>query len=115
MASITIAPSLLLGGIMGGVLNNALGSGNLRSTYGFLFGTAQGTVYTVMFNRLKSNEKNLTPKQLVCAYAIFTLISNYGVKKALEWKWEFSPPPKLQVTFFILNVAWWKSSLERRR
>lgn len=115
MASITIAPSLLLGGIMGGALNNALGSGNLRSTYGFLFGTAQGTAYTVMFNRLKSNEKNLTPKQVVCVCAIFTLMSNYGVKKALEWKWEFSPPPKLQVTFFMLNVALWKSTLEGRR
>jgi len=115
MASITVAPSLLLGGIMGGALNNALGSGNLRSTYGFLFGTVQGTAYTVMFNRLKSNEKSLTPKQTVCVCAIFTLLSNYGVKKVLEWKWEFSPPPKLQITFFMLNFAWWKSSLEGRR
>lgn len=115
MASITIAPSLILGGIMGGALNNVIGSGNLRSAYGFLFGAAQGTAYTVMFNRLKSNEKNLTPKQAVCVSVIFTLLSNYGTKKALEWKWEFSPPPKLQLTFFFLSFALWKTTLEARR
>jgi len=115
MASITIAPALMMGGIMGGALNNMIGSGNLRSTYGFLFGAAQGTVYTVMFNRLKSNEKNLTPRQTVCVFIIFTLLSNYGTKKALEWKWEFSPPPKLQVTFFFLSFALWTTTLEGRR
>lgn len=96
---LSILPSVVSGGLLGSAFNRVCGKGSQLMEYGTLYGVTQGVMYAVILDRSEGVRHKMAPRKFVMTQLVLLLGATYGVKKVMEWKWEFSPSLSLQIFF----------------